>query len=1186
MSQPSAHQPLDARRLPLHSVQLIEASAGTGKTYTITALYLRALLAVGREQPLGCEQILVVTFTEAATGELRDRIRRRIVEAREALLRGEAGDPLLAAILADSPLAREEQVARLEQAARQMDEAAIYTIHGFCWRMLTRNAFESGVLFSSEFTMDDRPLKYQAVKDFWRQSFYPLDPELAAIVGGLWKSPRALLADIEPMISAEDTRLLPSLEAVDLEAMHDDYRARLDRFKGAWLEAGGELEALIQGSGVSKNSYSKRYLPAWLNAVTEWARSESSSLPEKIDKFAQSMLIDKTPKGEPPRHPLFEQIDELLVQQPPYKALLRSQALAFVRHHLRQQKERQALMMPDDLLSRLAGALEGERAEELAARIRGLYPLALIDEFQDTDPLQYRIFSRLYGQGRDGETGLLMIGDPKQAIYSFRGADIFTYMQARESAQGTFGMETNWRSTRAMVDAVNALFGFSGAPFIYDRQIRYEPVRAAGRADQSPLVVAGQPLQGLCVWPHPAGDNPVPAEAIRQDFARATALEISRLLTSTYQGQACIGDRPLQPGDMAVLVRSRFEAALVRRALARQRIDSVFLSRDSVFSTSVAGDLLRLLMAVAEPTNERLFNAALATALLGYSAAELDRLTREESRWEAMQQRFIEARECWQYQGVLPMLHQLMRELGIAESQVMREEGERHLTDLLHLGELLQQASLEVEGEHGLLRWFAQQLGAQGEGGDEQQLRLESDRKLVKIVTIHSSKGLEYELVFLPFISLYRASRSGRYHEAGQRYWDLTDSQEAQEKGEQERLAEDLRLLYVALTRSIHACYLGIANVDARSRQRLAASAIGYLLNSAREGSLEEGLGAQLQRLQAFTDQRFGAGVLRIEAPPQGPIAPPQPPQAETEALSVCAFKGMVANDWRIGSYSALVAHGSNGTPVGGAWGELPGFDPELQTEARVAATEPLRLDAFSFPRGAQAGTFLHSLFENLDFEQAERASIEAMLAPRLQAEDYDPAWVQPLADWLLQVLACPLSGLETGFALRQLSTQRKRVEMEFLLPVASLEAPALNRLLEHHGHLPLEGVAPLQFQRLKGMLKGFIDLVFEHQGRYFVLDYKSNHLGDRAEDYAPAALEQAMLEHRYDLQSLIYTLALHRYLKTRLADYDYERHLGGCYYLFLRGMADGSGQQGIYYDQPDRELIAALDALLEGADD
>ncbi|MCL6415830.1 exodeoxyribonuclease V subunit beta [Aestuariirhabdus sp. Z084] len=1188
MNTPLNRQQLDPLNLPLTGVQLIEASAGTGKTFTITLLYLRALLGVGRETALNADSILVVTFTEAATEELRDRIRKRIVEARQAVLSGESTDPGLTAILQASPFDDREIALRLEQAARQMDEAAIYTIHGFCHRMLTRNAFESGMLFSSEFTMDDSLMKLQAINDFWRSTFYPLDDDLIEVVQAHWKTPRSLLNSIDHMINAHEVMIIPESENDDLQSVHGAYRQQLLRFKADWQSAGDDLFVVIDSSGIKRNPYNKTNLPKWLAAVNDWAASSSLSLPKELEKFSQSVLNEKTKQGGvPPAHSVFASIDQLLVDQPPYQSIIQRRALNFVSEHLQQQKQQRALLLPDDLLSRFANALSGERADLLAARVRELFPLALIDEFQDTDPQQYQIFDRLYGhQGAEG-TALLMIGDPKQAIYSFRGADIFTYMSARHRVDGAYSMSTNWRSTQAMVDGVNALFRFSRSPFVYQNEITYDQVSAAGKADSKPLRIDGQVLKGLTIWQHPSGDDEVSADEIKQVFARSTALEISRLLNAAYAGDTSIGDgsdgeRALQPGDIAILVRSRFEAATVRSALAQQQIDAVFLSRDRVFETRVAQDLYRLLLAVNDPSNERQFNAALATGLLGYSAGYLDQLSRNEQRWEATQQHFLDAREQWYKSGVLPMLYQLMRKLEIAESLIARDAGERDLTDLLHLGELLQQASMEVEGEHGLLRWFAQQLSEEGEAGEAQQLRLESDRKLVKIVTIHRSKGLEYGVVFVPFICCYSETKSTRYHKNGQSIWDLAGSEEAVENAQRERLAEDLRLLYVALTRAIHACYIGAANLKGRQPVRLAGSAFGYLLNSSAAGTLEgDGMTGQLQRLQQQAVQWYGQGAVHLAPAPLDSCSPVIPPEPDLPELELRSFRGQIARDWRIGSYSALL------TPHRSTRAELPGYAVELQDESMdqpVTALSPVEsLNAFSFPRGAEAGTFLHELFENIEFDKANSELLAPMLLSRLQSEGYDSDWQEPLSDWLLNVLSSPLPEFDESFSLNCLGTDKMRVEMEFLIPVSRLDASALNQLLKTYSHLPTEGLPALAFNRLKGMLKGFIDLVFEADGRYFVLDYKSNHLGDSLADYSPLALQQAMLEHRYDLQYVLYTLALHRYLKTRLPDYCYEQHFGGCYYLFLRGMADGSGQQGVYFDKPDQRLIEALDALFEG---
>lgn len=1170
-------QILNILTFPLRRERLIEASAGTGKTYTITGLYLRLLLGHGDADsgfggatplPLPVDKILVVTFTEAATEELRGRILARIREARRAFEAGESSDPLLADLLhagGDRALATR----LLLTAERQMDEAAIYTIHGFCQRMLKRNAFESGSLFETEFVSDDGRLRFEAVADFWRQHCYGLSLSLARAIRRHWPEPAALLQDLAPHLATPDLLCLeansPQTSAGEPESWqqyHEAILQRIDEFKRQWRQAAPDLAALIVGSGVDKRSYSSKNLPNWLDQVGAWAQvpSEDYQLCDKLDRFSQTTLYEKTLKGTPPEHPLFVAVDELLAQTLDIRARVLVEALHEVRARIQQAKQRQQLLAFDDLLSGLALALDGPTGDLLAGRIRELYPVAMIDEFQDTDPQQYRIFSRLYvGQP---SCGLYLIGDPKQAIYGFRGADIFTYIQAKSQVAAHYTLETNFRSTQALVDGVNGLFAQSPAPFVYHQAIPFEPVRAKGKSDG--FTLGGQPVPPL-PWCAPNGDEPMAAGAYRQRLAATCAAQIHHWLTC---GGAQIGDEPLQPGDIAILVRTGSEAAAVRRALRQLGIGSVYLSnRDSVLTSQEAQDLLRLLEACLAPSDEVKVRSVMATALLGWSAAQLAALNLDELRWEALVEQFRDCARLWQRQGVLPMVRHFLFHHQIPARLLSEPEGERRLTDLLHVAELLQQAAATLPGEHALLRWLRDQLESPDGNADEQKLRLESERRLVQVVTIHKSKGLQYPLVLLPFIADWRPTQLARYHTDDGMIWDPNNGKEALARAEQERLAEDVRLLYVALTRGIYLTWLGIAEL--KNSKALCPSALRYLLCGAEAGGEATSLAARLTQLQA---QIPG---LACWPAPDWPQEIYQPPQRPSTALGVRQFSRTLERNWWVTSYSALSAQAVGSHKA-----------PPAVTSAPAAVSgdaEVVGLDRFNFPRGARPGTFLHGLFEGLDFAIEPGPALNDWLDERLAgvtlATDWQAEpWRPVLQQWLLDVLAAKL---QSGLALRDVPASRCLAEMEFLLPMAPLAAERLNGVLQRHDPLSRQA-PPLHFSTLQGMLKGFMDLVFEHQGRFYVLDYKSNYLGDSAEAYGPEALVTAMIQHRYDLQYQLYTLALHRYLASRLPDYDYERHVGGVFYLFLRGMQAG-GSQGVFATRPSQDFIRELDRLFAG---
>ncbi|WP_435532779.1 exodeoxyribonuclease V subunit beta [Vibrio stylophorae] len=1227
---------------PLHGRRLIEASAGTGKTFTIASLYLRLLLGHGGDasfgRPLSVAEILVVTFTEAATEELRDRIRLKIHDARLAFeqakaikaLRGvdsvtgdEMSDDQTISGLIDDTAADDYQeiAALLLIAERQMDEAAIYTIHGFCQRMLTQHAFESGSYFEQTFVTDLAPMQQQVVDDYWRRFFYPLSAEHSAMVQQIWPTPEKLYSVLRPYLHAQQATVQLGTQKQLLQTQDESHSddiadslaplfaeacAAIDALKAVWHAAQADLFACIDGSGIDKRSYSKKHLPNWLAKVSDWAQSPTQSLqwPDELARFSQRTLVEKTKKGEAPQHACFDAIDAFLDNPPKIEPRIWLHALRYSRQALADEKARLQLSSFDDLLTRLARALQSEQGAMLAARIQQLYPVAMIDEFQDTDPLQYQIFSRIYqlvdsalfsaseqDESRSHAFALLMIGDPKQAIYAFRGADIFTYMQARQAVQAQYTLGTNWRSSQAMIDAVNTLFASAPKPFIYDDAIPFLPVSASDKGKQKYWTLNGKPQAALSCW-LATSDAPISKGRYDQEMAEGCASQIHQWLVAGQQGQAllCAGEKQkaVTPGRIAVLVRTGREAQLVQQALAARNIASVYLSnRDSVFMQAEAADLYRILMAAHQPQDERLLRAAVATPLFAQSAQQLDQLNHDELAWEQVVHEFYGYRQQWRKHGVMPMLRLLMSHRGLAEQLLTQPNGERRLTDLLHLGELLQQASGELDSDSALLRWLREQMDNPNGQHEAQQLRLASEQDLVQIVTIHKSKGLEYDLVLVPFCASSRPvdekQAVRQYHDPEQGLtFDLNRAEVALSQAEQERLAEDLRLLYVAVTRAVYGCVLGLAPLAlGRSKKEantaLHLSAIGYLLQHGQAGDA-----ALLE--QSVAQLASHPHIESVDVPSDALSA--WQPSHQPALVDAQRFAGEIERNWWLSSYSSLVKQGHQACfeQAGEELALIAPTQTEVASETLVAEEAELDRNIFNFPRGAQAGTMLHSIFEQIEFTAPmDDAHNQQVIAELLSQYQFEPEWQSVLSHMVATVLSTPLT--QAGLSLNQLTPSQRLVEMEFLLPMQQLSAAPLSQICMAD---PLTATAMRQrgridFAPLKGMLKGFIDLVFEHQGRYYVLDWKSNHLGDDALHYHAQALDEAMIDHRYDLQYQLYSLALHRFLQSRLPDYDYEQHFGGVYYLFLRGM-DGSSDHGVFYRRPSAHLVQSLDQFFATA--
>ena len=1210
---------LDPLVFPLHGARLIEASAGTGKTWTIAALYVRLVLGHGEAaaftRPLAPAEILVMTFTRAATRELSERIRERLLQTARCF-RGQAADPGDAFLLQlmdayEAGPQRQQAAHRLLLAAEAMDEAAVFTIDAWCQRMLREHAFDSACLFDEELVGSEEDLFGHAVRDYWRGQVYALDGAALASVRASWRDLEQLEQAMRSLVPRAGLLGTGSQETLGrlVTRIRREQADAVRRLKGGWEERIGRMRQWYDANRAALNGSRLRQatVAAFFDALEQWVADPEAIQPEEgfgkaWQKMTLEQLADTCKKGMTVTpSPDFEEVAALARQlaelEPLEHALLRHAACA-VAQRMAELKRHSRQFGFADMLSRLKLALEGANGAALRQRIVQQYPVAMIDEFQDTSPDQYRIFDLLY---RVAETssgqGLFLIGDPKQAIYGFRGADIHSYLAARAATAGRhYRLGTNYRSSTALVAAVNQIFlyaegqggeqGHAAGAFHFRSKdgnpLPFEPVAASGRKET--LVDAAGPVAALTLWCHSGAE--LKAEDYRAHFGKLCAAQVVDLLNDPAAGfEGPDGFARLRPADIAILVRDRKEARAVRRALQARNVASVYLSdKDSVFQGQEARDILRWLRAIAAPLDGPLGRAAFAAASTGLSLASLARLAADDLAWDARVEQLKALRQVWQRQGVLAMLRRFIHELELPAALLRQPGGERRLTNLLHLAELLQAASGQQDGEQALIRWLAEQIAYDSGAGDERILRLESDEELVQVVTVHKSKGLEYPLVFLPYaVSARPVDRRNRSFceyagPDGASVIDFSLSHEALAAMDAARLEEDLRLLYVAATRARHALWLGVASI----KDRIDQCALGYLLAGGDRVAAAE-LAA---RLQAMAADCPSIRIAPADADPgriQLDTGTTLPQLADSPAGT--GYAARFERDWSIASYTSItrdtgalrapatpleekLLEDDDNLPFSGGHGNPGGHGGHDQPWHR-------------FPRGALAGQFLH---EQLEWMAQEGFSIihsdtfDSRLAARCQRagwgqrQDEAIAWLRAAATAPLPPLGAPLCQLEDTLS-----------ETEFWLPADGLRTGELDRRCRER---LLDGLPrpPLQERQLQGMLRGFMDLVFERDGRYWVLDYKSNALGQGDAAYHAQALAQAMARHRYDVQGTIYLLALHRLLKSRLGeDYDPARQLGGAVFYFLRG-AMHPGTHGCHHLVPDPGLLEQLDSLFPQA--
>jgi exodeoxyribonuclease V beta subunit len=1328
-------QILHPTQFPLWGSRLIEASAGTGKTYTIAALYVRLILGHGQSlgpvHPMSPKDILVMTFTKAATQELTTRIQQRLAQAAE-IFRGQrelhAHDLFLKELLEDYPTQalRDHAAWRLNEAAQCMDEACIYTIDAWCQRVLKEYAVYSGQPFDEELLSNQDQLRQQALEDFWRQSIYPLSTQRAQMLKEFWPNE---IDDLKKLVKSHAFELDNSLVVLDSQAVqvedthsHHDLDAHLcallegrrRTLQALKLRVRACIEVIFPWIESLNNTpiafwnfqtLSRVHLLKWLTAIKAWCDQEARLDNDLDDKHwgrltwgsIQRALRPEAPPLTPPQELLeFEALGEEVFAIPKLEDAVADLCLKLIQEKMNEIKKQNSSFGFADLLGRLNAKLHEPQAPLLRGLIKKQYPVILIDEFQDTSSLQYSIFNAIYEIDQNDKNYLIcLIADPKQSIYAFRGADIKSYLRAKEATRPRhYYLERNFRSTLGLVSSVNRWFEFAqthaawGA-FLYKVNAQrssvdnsqdpsydalpFHPVKANGLENRLVRTRSGArlPLPSVSLV---CDLEPQGSDSIRKKFAALCAQRIVDWLSdetlcfepvsTVHPGESAstqavngegLSSKRIKPADIAVLVRTSTEAVAVRRALTQRGVASVYLSdKDSVFETPEARDILCWLDAVAHPRRTDKVRAALATATIGLEFEEIHAMAQDEITFDAFSEVVSELHQVWLQSGVMAMLRSTLHRLSLPKRWLNNELGERRLTNYLHLSELLQTASLTQLGTQSLVNWLREAIHEPAFQTDEHILRLESDADLVKVITIHKSKGLEFSLVCLPFPTLFntKAGKKNRPHPYLLRNATTDDERD-------EALRELMRLFYVAMTRAKYTLWLGFALFkEGNSSQDLTAqSALGYLIRGHTEGLKPE---EWRERLHLFFDELNGSTEEEwLEVTPtsetqdtpqtitQGFMVDPEdakhtlgvnklggnPPSKPLRAHS--AYTASFDRSFKIQSFSSLLRNASPHASVVGltsmgvanedesqAWewdsleplGTLVPPQPEVlglsntpQSPVEPPPRLPLAAGPLSpwreVPGGMRVGTFIHETLQWMIQEGLEAVGTpegDARLLQRMEltwplelstprewgGTEGSPLNAQPRGQtqqtlketflaWFNVIALTPLAPL--GINLKQLS--QSVCEMEFWLAAQAFQAQRVDQLCQHYLFPPLERPA-LTPTFWHGLMMGFADLIFEHEGRFWLMDYKSNFLGLEDDSYSAENLARDVVKNRYELQMAIYLLALHRLLKARLGpSYSLEKHLGGAIIWYVRGI--NSATQGLCLLPSSAEMIRALEGMV-----
>lgn len=1296
---------LEAISIPLHGRHMIEASAGTGKTYNITRIYVRLLL----EKKLSVRQILVMTFTEAATEEIKHRISVFISELIDNLV----DSPCEFSLSMQHKVGAAEMLAILNVAKLEIDLAAIYTLHGFCQRVISRYGLRMATPQDAKLETDFTHIKLNYITDAIR-SLQKLPQQFLLLQQHNWHDPQLFLKTFQKVIANQKLQTPKTkTELIQICA---------SRFNQYWAKSADQRNRLVYllntnkalvCSGLKSGKLSQieteiELASAWLNRsfaidenraqsfVSNWLGLNDASKqqikdadnellsPQFTKIFSTARIKNYALAGYEQTHPLLSEgiawlseFSKIGVKTENKKIIINSlnkaQSYQVVAHVVKQvnarlnaHKQQNSVIGFDDLIENVARSISKDN-QALLSNLREQYPVALVDEFQDTDEFQYTILDKLYPKGTTQHL-LLMIGDPKQAIYSFRGGDIFTYLKARENADFLWGMDVNYRSSRQVINAYNRIFHGNAltqaSVDLFGYSINYPIVNSPDTQVAKEMLVDPNNSLGPSAFSFVFSNNipsvsPQVQQTNRAKDIPSTVQEYEVLHWCAKESARLLSDVKIKKGDelcavkssdIAILVRSAKQARMVKKIFDEYKLSTVYLSeRSSLFLSQQALDVLYLMQAVDTSSRENT-RKALSTGLLALDLTQhaknssktqtqlIEELLVDEnhSLWMFVFSSLADCKRRWQTQGVFGMLLHIFSLV-----QKVGKNVERSLTNYLHIAELLANAATTHKQPLQLIYWLQQQI-TDPIVQDSSELRLESDQKVIQVITQHKAKGLEYPIVFLPFANNEPSRITNEiaiYHDDN---YDLVAelglSQNAKVAIQDEAKAEDMRLLYVALTRPVLRCYLGMVALKRRNESALMRALGVSVSNNNEQTNLGRALYEDVKQClnDVVDDLSF---FMADENDGNSHVITPEQ-HIPVQALGLSAA---VNQQWHVTSFSRLsdrLSGKTNTTNVQAL--DTNNVDAKVDISSENVNTN---LDyRFSFMKGPDAGNFLHDLLENLDFsaaqpQQAVLNLIQEMAVDKVNGKTID---LQALCSWMEQVIKAPImlgtscdlsSSDHTAFSLNLLNPEQVLKESEFYYPITNLVLAKFLQIVNQHRHtlaiqfgvsvLELESAVPhsmdvkfeshtnkpIQEHRelamqglstqthyskswhqlkndISGAMHGFIDLIFEYQGRYYVADYKSNYLGADPQNYQAQSLCEDMLHHQYDVQYLIYSLALHRYLQVNIDNYNYQAHFGGVLYFYLRGMGitdEQNNSLGVFSTNVDEAIIQALDDLFSG---
>ncbi|QCI16683.1 exodeoxyribonuclease V subunit beta [Buchnera aphidicola (Aphis craccivora)] len=1148
---------LNIFEIPFNGVNLIEASAGTGKTTAIVLMYLRLLLGIDNKKnikPLLIQEILIVTFTNFAKDEIHKRIKKNIEKLHLYCITQNTNNSILKPFL-EKIKNLEEAIYILERAKQNINYIAIYTIHGFCKDILQLNFYN----INEKIIENEELLYLQATEDFWRSYFYQLPKNIINIISKDYKNPEALLSELKPIFNFNTINFNKKFtKNQNPITCHEDNIKIINTFKKKWLDFNLIILDIIRKSKPNKKIYNERNISRWRKNITTWAESttENYQIPIELKYFSQATITKNIKSNYIPCHIFFKDIEEILKKKFSLKNIILFQAIKKISKLVKKEKNKKFLLGFNDLLNNLLKYIKKDK--KLKQLIIKKYPVAFIDEFQDTDIQQYEIFNILYNINNE-KTALFLIGDPKQSIYSFRGADIFSYLHAKSKIKQYYYLDTNWRSSKNICEATNDLFSRNKKPFFF-KNIPFEKISPSFENQNMQFKIQGKIQNAISLFFKKK--EKIYIEDYQEWIAKQCANEIYYWLICAKKGQATLINKDekkiLKESDIVILVKNKNEANIIKNSLEKVNIKSIYSSSStSVFKTSDACELLVILKTILQPTNIKLLKQSIFTHIFYEILLKSEKQKNTDKSYFIIK-KLYKYRNIWKNTGIFYTIKTIILDYQKYSNNLDKYKYSQKNINFLHIAELLEEQSENFHQESSLIRWFEKKILEKQNILENENIRHFKQSNEIQIITIHKSKGLEYPIVWIPFAATYKKSKLHLYHDKKKLkiFFDLDQSKATEKIAEEERLAEDLRLLYVAITRAVYHCSLGMGDIINKKNQKKSnnyKSALGYIIQRGCHMDYNSLLyEVNTLNVKSYITIKHDTVNIKISSIKEDVYFLSQPKYLINKIqnyLQTTSFTKLKKENISINQNNCNINYTFN--------------HHNIHQEKIIFE---------NFPIGEKTGILIHYILNKINF--SEKLNID-FFYKSLKEHGFSEKWAPVLISWINKIIHINLKNL--NFNLSMLKSNQYIKEMKFFLPIQkALYSIDFNHIVKSFD--PISSLSPkISFNPVTGILKGSIDLVFFWKKKYYIIDYKSNYLGNCKNSYSLKNIKKEIIKNRYDLQYQIYTVALHQYLNKKVKKYEYKNNFGGIFYMFLRGIDKTDKNNGIFYIMPNYLLVKNL---------